>query len=207
MFPDIKSLVLGISSDTSLFQIGNPQFKMRKERLLIIESVLRHVSGNIHDDKSSRRRLIDTIMDSNTPKDLIQAVRDASVDSSSGFITSVVSFVKGTSDIEARLKNIRSSAQNMDDAKFIAHLSEIVNMEPLLADIAVEISQLASTWLYKAIEKKKSALLTKIQYTRETHLKKAFEHEIDATQRSALRTAHERFVIATQDIFLRDGVG
>jgi hypothetical protein len=205
MFPDIQLLMDGISHDTSLISISNYPYKSRKERVLVIESILNHLDSDNHADESSRRRLITTIMESNNLKDHVQAMRDTSVDNSSGFFRNIFNFVTGTPDIQARLQDIRTSAHKMDDAAFLTRLSNMARLEPLLVDTAADIIERASSCLQKAMDKKKSFILGRIQQTRENHLKRAFEQEIDTARKAALRIAHLEFLVATQDAFIVDG--
>jgi hypothetical protein len=208
MFPPIARAFKNAADDPRLQNIALHPFKQRKERFSLVESALRHVIADDRNDPESRRRVIETIMESDDLKKLVDVLQGASSEHEApgGFLGSLTSSVrtwmKGESDVEAKLKNIRKKGRDMDDGAFLSRIIHLVDFEPLLAEVASDINRIASEYLQNVIRQKIGTLATQLKQARRDNLRGAYEQELARAKAQTLRSALEAFLNSTTNSFL-----
>jgi hypothetical protein len=208
MFPPIARTFHNAADDSRLQNIASHPFKQRKERLSLVESALQHMLADDRNDPQSRLRVIETIMESDDPKKLVDVLRGVSSEheAASGFLGSLTSsirtWVKGESDVEARLRSIFKEGRDMDDGVFLSRIARLVDLEPLLAEVASGINRIASDYLQNVIRQRTGGLATQLKQTQRDSLRGAYEQELAQAKAQTLHSALKIFLTSTASSFL-----
>jgi uncharacterized protein YqeY len=208
MFPSIARACKNAADDSRLQKIASHPFKQRKERLSLVESALRHVLADDRNDPQSRLRVIETIMETDDLKKLVDIIQEVSSEheAPSGFLgsftSSIRTWLKGESDVEAKLRNIRKQGRDMDDSAFLSQITRLVDLEPLLAEVASTINRIASDYLQNVIRQKTSGLATQLRQTQRESLRGAYEQELAQAKTQLLYSALKTFLTSTANSFL-----
>jgi cell division protein FtsX len=104
--------------------------------------------------------------------------------------SSIVTYLKGESSLESRVKDILKQAKTMDDAAFLSRMATLADLEPLLAESVTETARLASDYLRGVIQLKVSPLSDQIKVLQRDALRKAFDRELAQARDEAVKSAH-----------------
>jgi hypothetical protein len=196
MYPAAAKTFEDSTRDPRLESISSQPFKQRKQRLFLIDHVLGHVLAGDRSDEKARAELVTTILESDNLKPLVTALQRAAVDHDAptsilGSLTSsIVTYLKGESSLESRVKDILKQAKTMDDAAFLSRMATLADLEPLLAESVTETARLASDYLRGVIQLKVSPLSDQIKVLQRDALRKAFDRELAQARDEAVKSAH-----------------
>jgi hypothetical protein len=201
MFPATVKTMQDTLNDYQLRQILNSSYKRRKQRFLLVESVLEHLLSDDQSNEATRRQLINDVFDAETVKDLVSALENVP-SSTPGFFSSVKSWFKGESGVDTRVKAILKEADNMSDAVFLPRVVALVALEPLLASPVADMNCIAVKYLQDMVQQRMPGLTSRIKTLQSDTLRRAHERDLDQVKNEAVRGAHEVLLASVMDTFV-----
>jgi hypothetical protein len=201
MFPATVKTMQDTLDDYQLRQISHSSYKRRKQRFLLLESLLEHLLSDDQSNEATRRRLINDVFDAETAKDLVIVLQNVP-SSTPGFFSSVKSWFKGESSVDTRVRSILKEANNMSDAVFLPRVVALVALEPLLASPVADMNRIAVKHLHDMVQQRMPGLASRIKTLQSDTLRRAHERDLDQVKNEAVRAAHDVLLASVMDTFI-----
>jgi hypothetical protein len=197
MYPRLRALLDEAGRDSKLTSVSSEIFTTGKQRLFLIDAILREYGQAMDDD--TRRTLIRSVLDTDDLKKVVSAVLGSS-GSQSWFPSLLASaFGDDRSRLEEKVRGLRRDARKMDDAEFLARLPSIVDLDPLLTETGANVGRIALDHLQAAVKQKAATLLYRTKSIQEDDMRKKNAQELAHATAQALLEAHE-YYLASVDV-------
>jgi len=201
LYPGIRD-VLRTAQDPKAYQIQKKSYKINKERILILDRVLRDCA-DLSIEK--QEELISSILDmgpTRSAADLLSGIR-----SKTRWVPNlIVDFFSGANSSVQRLSDAQRTSSSIDDAKFLASLSEIVNHTALLTDAVNKVKEEALEFFGSAIQRQAKTLVAKIRQIQEEECKRQIKREVEAQKDNTIDVFRRELLNALSNQLLLPGV-
>jgi hypothetical protein len=199
MYPRLRTTLEEAGRDRNLTSISSESFIAGKERLLIIDAILREYGKAI--DEEARRTFIRTVLDTDDLKKVVSAVLGSSA-SQSWFRSLFPVFGDDRSRLEDKVRGVRNDARRMDDAEFLALLPALVDLDPLLTETGANLGRLALDHLRAAVKLTAATLWHRTKSIQEADMRKKNALEFAHVKAQALLEAHQGYLDSVDGVFL-----
>jgi hypothetical protein len=199
MYPRLRAMLDEAGRDRSLTSISSETFIEGKQRLLIIDAILREYGKAI--DEDSRRTLIRTVLDTDDPKKVVPAVLGSSA-SQPWFRSLFSAFGHDRSRLEDKVRGVRRDARKMDDAEFLALLPALVDLDPLLTETGADLRRLALDYLQAAAKDKAATLWLETKTIQGEDMRRQNTQDLTHMKARALLEAHAHYLASVDNVFL-----
>jgi hypothetical protein len=205
-FPAMAPILQDIFDVIQQCQITTPEYEWRRERFLLVESVLKYVHDGENSDQRPQQELINTILETRDHKELVAAFQLASHDytTSSSWVPNTNFWRKGELSVDAKVKAILDIAHHMDDSVFLPCIITLANQEPLLAGPVANMAHMATKYLQDTMEQRIASVLRRLKLLEEDGFRRSSESDLAQVRSNGIGLAQKAFLASTTDAFIND---
>lgn len=201
VFPEIQSVIKNACEDPSLKKITARDYKLQKERLVVLEHLLRSETL----EAEAQTRLINSVV---KIEDLERAAADVDSRAKQGWWgnwkQSILGWLPWGEDTGNKLMAARHSSALVRDDVFLRDLPSLVAQYPALSDAAAEAVRLAQDYLAPAIANRAQTTVSRIRDSRSKSIKKAVELEAALRRQAEVKRLCEEFLTSVKDSFVSE---